>query len=233
VCPGDSVRRGHLLAPANDKIEVRQTTVDASAVTLLLTPRLVWQFHPPAVHGRPAGGLLRRVVGLRGGPRRGPGCRVGVSPRPARALLPGNLAQPFDSLPGGLRSQRSHALHYPIILPSCLWCCRVGQAWGLYNWQEVDWSQLLPQLPRFVGMLLVVAFSSSLDVAAIEMELGERAWRGRERGRGRLSCGVPTPSPLSLTPLPVWFHAPLAPFSTQACRWITTESCRRSGGPTL
>ena len=57
--------------------------------------------------------------------------------------------------------------------------CGAWQAWGLYNWQEVDWSQLLPQLPRFVGMLLVVAFSSSLDVAAIEMELGERAWRGR------------------------------------------------------
>ena len=38
--------------------------------------------------------------------------------------------------------------------------------------QHVDWNQVLPQFPRFVGMLLVVAFSSSLDVAAIEMELG-------------------------------------------------------------
>ena len=38
--------------------------------------------------------------------------------------------------------------------------------------QHVDWGQVLPQFPRFVGMLLVVAFSSSLDVAAIEMELG-------------------------------------------------------------
>lgn len=37
---------------------------------------------------------------------------------------------------------------------------------------HVDWTQVLPQFPRFVGMLLVVAFSSSLDVAAIEMELG-------------------------------------------------------------
>ena len=104
---------------------------------------------------------------------------------------------------------------------------------GGRHWQEVDWSQLLPQLPRFVGMLLVVAFSSSLDVAAIEMELGERAWRGRERGRCRLLCGVPTPSPLPLTPLPVRCCAPLAPFPTQAYPWITTESCRRSVGPTL
>lgn len=31
---------------------------------------------------------------------------------------------------------------------------------------------MLPQFPKFVGMVLVVAFSSSLDVAAIEMELG-------------------------------------------------------------
>ena len=38
--------------------------------------------------------------------------------------------------------------------------------------RDVQWDLLLPQLPRFVGMLLVVAFSSSLDVAAIEMEVG-------------------------------------------------------------
>jgi SulP family sulfate permease len=46
------------------------------------------------------------------------------------------------------------------------------EAWRLYDLTKVDWSQLPVQLPRGVGMFLVVAFSSSLDVAAIEMELG-------------------------------------------------------------
>jgi len=42
----------------------------------------------------------------------------------------------------------------------------------LYDVTLVDWSQLPKQFFRWIGMFLVVAFSSSLDVAAIEMELG-------------------------------------------------------------
>ena len=42
----------------------------------------------------------------------------------------------------------------------------------LYDLTKVQWDQVLAQLPRGIGMFLVVAFSSSLDVAAIEMELG-------------------------------------------------------------
>jgi hypothetical protein len=60
-------------------------------------------------------------------------------------------------------------------------------------------------------MLLVVAFSSSLDVAAIEMELGERAWRGRERGRGRLPCGSPHTPLTPRTPFFYNFSPRLAP----------------------
>eukprot|EP01041_Mallomonas_annulata_P006865 gene6865-13910_t len=45
-------------------------------------------------------------------------------------------------------------------------------AWLLYNPLGVHWDLMLAQFPRWLGMFLVVAFSSSLDVAAIEMELG-------------------------------------------------------------
>ena len=36
----------------------------------------------------------------------------------------------------------------------------------------MHWSLLSRQIGRMIGMFVVVAFSSSLDVAAIEMELG-------------------------------------------------------------
>lgn len=45
-------------------------------------------------------------------------------------------------------------------------------SWKLYDISLVDWSALPRQFVRWFAMLLVVAFSSSLDVAAIEMELG-------------------------------------------------------------
>jgi MFS superfamily sulfate permease-like transporter/CRP-like cAMP-binding protein len=45
-------------------------------------------------------------------------------------------------------------------------------SWKLYDLSLVDWSALPRQFVRWFAMLLVVAFSSSLDVAAIEMELG-------------------------------------------------------------
>lgn len=44
-------------------------------------------------------------------------------------------------------------------------------SWKLYNFELVKWEQLPTQFFRWVGMFIVVAFSSSLDVAAIEMEL--------------------------------------------------------------
>jgi SulP family sulfate permease len=44
-------------------------------------------------------------------------------------------------------------------------------SWKLYNFSLVRWNQLPTQFFRWVGMFIVVAFSSSLDVAAIEMEL--------------------------------------------------------------
>ena len=44
-------------------------------------------------------------------------------------------------------------------------------SWKLYDFSLVRWEQLPTQFFRWVGMFIVVAFSSSLDVAAIEMEL--------------------------------------------------------------
>ena len=46
------------------------------------------------------------------------------------------------------------------------------EAWSLFDVTKVAWGELPQQTLRLVGMFLVVAFSSSLDVAAIEMELG-------------------------------------------------------------
>jgi hypothetical protein len=52
------------------------------------------------------------------------------------------------------------------------------ESWTLYGWRGengeslIVWSLIPEQFVMWVGMFLVVAFSSSLDVAAIEMELG-------------------------------------------------------------
>ena len=52
------------------------------------------------------------------------------------------------------------------------------ESWTLYGWRGesgdslIVWSLIPEQFGMWVGMFLVVAFSSSLDVAAIEMELG-------------------------------------------------------------
>ena len=52
------------------------------------------------------------------------------------------------------------------------------ESWSLYGLYSssgeslVVWSLVPGQFFMWVGMFLVVAFSSSLDVAAIEMELG-------------------------------------------------------------
>ena len=43
--------------------------------------------------------------------------------------------------------------------------------WSYLRLDKVVWSDLLPQIPTLIGMTFVVALSSSLDVAAIELEL--------------------------------------------------------------
>jgi len=48
----------------------------------------------------------------------------------------------------------------------------VLQAFEMYAPGSVHWGILLDQFPRWAGMFIVVAFGSSLGVAAIEMELG-------------------------------------------------------------
>ncbi|GLE00208.1 hypothetical protein PINS_up008935 [Pythium insidiosum] len=48
----------------------------------------------------------------------------------------------------------------------------ITEVYRLYDLSLMDTSFLLPQLPTWVAMYFVVAFSSSLDVAAIEMSLG-------------------------------------------------------------
>ena len=48
------------------------------------------------------------------------------------------------------------------------------ESWATYPTElsEIDWSAFPPQMLKVVGLFLIVAFSSSLDVAAIEMECG-------------------------------------------------------------
>ncbi|TMW67796.1 hypothetical protein Poli38472_007468 [Pythium oligandrum] len=48
----------------------------------------------------------------------------------------------------------------------------IVEIYSFYDWQLADLSYLVPQLPTWIAMYFVVAFSSSLDVAAIEMSLG-------------------------------------------------------------
>eukprot|EP00039_Didymoeca_costata_P030147 m.28074 g.28074 ORF g.28074 m.28074 type:complete len:986 (+) comp7970_c0_seq1:124-3081(+) len=46
------------------------------------------------------------------------------------------------------------------------------EGWKLYNFPIVHWDAIPPQIGTWLAMYFVVAFSSSLDVAAIQMELG-------------------------------------------------------------
>ena len=48
----------------------------------------------------------------------------------------------------------------------------VGDMAALFDAELVDWSVVPQQLPVFASMVFVVAFSSCLDVAAIEMDVG-------------------------------------------------------------
>eukprot|EP00730_Choanoeca_flexa_P001174 TRINITY_DN10516_c0_g1_i1.p1 TRINITY_DN10516_c0_g1~~TRINITY_DN10516_c0_g1_i1.p1 ORF type:complete len:722 (+),score=165.89 TRINITY_DN10516_c0_g1_i1:58-2166(+) len=46
------------------------------------------------------------------------------------------------------------------------------EVWEHYEFRKVDWSVVPKLIPTWFAMYFVVAFSSSLDVAAIQMELG-------------------------------------------------------------
>ena len=73
------------------------------------------------------------------------------------ALVPPKYMHPFQLA-------CTHAL---ACLPSAL-CMQI---WALFRLQLVHWGQWAHSLPSLLGMIFVVAFSSSLDVAAIEMEM--------------------------------------------------------------
>jgi hypothetical protein len=48
------------------------------------------------------------------------------------------------------------------------------QVWQHYDFSKVHWAAIPPQLPTWFAMFFVVAFSSSLDVAAIQLEFGKQ-----------------------------------------------------------
>lgn len=50
----------------------------------------------------------------------------------------------------------------------------VLSAWRLFDFSLVDWSLLPSLFPTWLAMYVVVAFSSSLDVAAIQMDMGKQ-----------------------------------------------------------
>ena len=46
--------------------------------------------------------------------------------------------------------------------------------WDNFDFAHVRWELLPANLPTWFGMYVVVAFSSSLDVAAIQMDMGKQ-----------------------------------------------------------
>lgn len=53
-------------------------------------------------------------------------------------------------------------------------------AWGLIDMSIVQWAALPGLIPSLLAMIVVVGFSSCLDVAAIEMELSQPLDYNRE-----------------------------------------------------
>ena len=49
------------------------------------------------------------------------------------------------------------------------------EGWEHFSFDKVHWSMAKHELVSWLAMVIVVAFSSSLDVAAIEMEV---SWAG-------------------------------------------------------
>ena len=47
-----------------------------------------------------------------------------------------------------------------------------GEVFSLYDFSRVRWSTIPQVFPVWCAMVVVVAFSSCLDVAAIEIDLG-------------------------------------------------------------
>ncbi|CEG40428.1 sulfate permease family [Plasmopara halstedii] len=49
----------------------------------------------------------------------------------------------------------------------------ITQIYGFYNFSKINFSHMTDQIPTWIAMYFVVAFSSSLDVAAVETALGK------------------------------------------------------------
>jgi hypothetical protein len=77
----------------------------------------------------------------------------------------------------------------------------VSRLWGLYAPTKAHWSKALGVIPTFLGMYLVVAFGSSLDVAAIQMDLGRPLDINKElQVRGLTLTLTHSKTPLTLKP---------------------------------
>ncbi|OWZ19718.1 Sulfate Permease [Phytophthora megakarya] len=50
----------------------------------------------------------------------------------------------------------------------------ISELLDLFNFNEVHWEQLPKQLGTWIGMVFIVAFSSCLDIAAIELDMGSK-----------------------------------------------------------
>lgn len=69
----------------------------------------------------------------------------------------------------------------------------VVDLFGLVDFSLVRWDLIGMILPTWLGMVLVVAFASSLDVAAISMDMGEALDTNKELttvGIGNLMSGL-------------------------------------------
>lgn len=63
-----------------------------------------------------------------------------------------------------LQAARDYGFVGPVTQPA-----KLSRSFSLFKWELVDWSAIPAVVPVWIGMVFVVAFSSSLDVAAIEI----------------------------------------------------------------